>query len=197
MIEGNTNNRLPMNPKMEKQMNIKRAFLISLALMLLPAFASADLGEINITPAPGTAVFVVQKHFTDLNVNTEVTFHMDCDTGQPTEQQRTTSSENPNFEVAFVLDVVPDGDVTCTIYEEPVAGYTAEYDCPQNISDSNSASHCDNNGPSALNCEFSEIESSDTTDGDGDVNYCIIDNAPDPIEVVITKDWVVEGTIGN
>ena len=131
MNEGKTKTNLPRHPKMEKQMNIKRAFLILLATMLLPTLAMAQ--AVTITPAEGTAIFVVQKHFLDGNFDQEVTFHMDCSTGLPTEQQRTVSSEFPGFEVAFVLGDIPtspnQNGVTCTIYEEEVGGYTANYRC--------------------------------------------------------------------
>jgi hypothetical protein len=197
MIEGNTKNTLPKNPKMEKQMKIKRALLTTLSAMLLPASVMAQV--IDIDPAEGTAVFVVQKIFSDRNDETAVTLHMDCTSGNPTEQERTVvpgpGQLHGQFEVAFVLDNIPTDtdEVNCTIYEEPVAGYSAEYRC-FGVSDSEADDSCiDNPGdqsPLATECIFNAVEV-------GDANLCAIRNIPNPAEIEITKEWVVEGSVGN
>jgi len=196
MIEGNTKNTLPKNPKLEKQMKIKRALIITLSAMLLPASAMAQL--IDIEPAEGTAVFVVQKIFQDRNDETAVTLHMDCSSGNPTEQMRTVvpgpGQLHGQFEVAFVLDNIPDtDDVNCSIYEETVGGYSAEYRCFPN-SDSNPDDSCvDNPGtqsPLAVECTYNDVEV-------GDVNLCAIRNVANTAEISITKEWVVDGAGGN
>jgi hypothetical protein len=194
MIEGNTKNTLPKNPKLEKQMKIKRAFLISLSALLLPAAAMAQL-----EPSDGTAVFIVQKQFNDRNDETAVTVHMDCTSGNPTEQQLTVNTDgggqNSQFEVAFVLDNIPDtDDVNCEIYEDTVGGYTAEYRCDPNRSDADVDDVCrdrpDNQNPLATSCMFYDIQP-------GQINYCKIWNNPNTAEISITKEWIVEGAGGN
>ena len=195
MIEGNTKNTLPKNPKMEKQMKIKRALLISLSAMLLPAAAMA---QIDVPPADGTAVFVVQKLFSDRNDETAVTIHMSCTSGNPVEQSRTVvpggGGLHGQFEVAFVLDNIPDTDnVNCTITETPIDGYSAQYRCFPG-SDSDADDSCvdvaDTQVPPATACIFNDVEADDQ-------NLCAIRNNPNPAEIDITKEWVVEGSVGN
>lgn len=202
MIEGNTKNTLPKNPKMEKQMKIKRALLISLSAMVLPAVAMAQPVP-DLEPAAGTAVFIVQKIFQDNNDETAVTLHMDCSSGNPTEQERTVvpgpGRLHGQFEVAFVLDNIPDTeDVNCTIYEEPVAGYSAEYRCFPNSSSNPDDSCIDNPGsqsPLATACVYNDVSASD--DENSEVNLCAIRNIPNTAEISVTKEWVVEGNEGN
>jgi len=197
MIEGNTKNTLPKNPKMEKQMNIKRAFFASLSAMLLPALAFAQ--PVVINPAEGTAVFVVQKIFEDGNDETDVTLHMFCNSGNPTEQQLTVTPDNGifngTFEVAFVLDNIPverNSAITCTIEETPVGGYQGYYSCGgASVSDPDDS--CDvpfGTLGSEVECKYNDVD-------EGDVNYCIIRNVPNTAEISITKEWVVEGSVGN
>ena len=177
-------------------MNMKRAFITSLAAMLIPAAATAQL--IDIEPAEGTAVFVVQKIFQDNNDETAVTLHMDCSSGNPTEQMRTVvpgpGRLHGQFEVAFVLDNIPDTeDVTCNIYEESIGGYSEQYRCFPG-SDSGPSDDCSDNAdlqsPPATSCFFEDVEVND-------VNLCAIRNIPNPAEIDITKEWIVEGAGGN
>jgi hypothetical protein len=187
---------------MEKQMTIKRAFITAMATLALPASLLAQPG-MDIEPAEGTAVFVVQKIFQDRNDETAVTIHMDCSSGNPTEQQRTVvpgpGQLHGQFEVAFVLDNIPDTeDVNCTIYEEPVGGYSQEYRCfPWSSSDPDD-SCVDNPGsqsPLATACVFNDVEATD--EENDEVNLCAIRNIPNPAEIHLTKEWVIEGSQGN
>jgi hypothetical protein len=180
---------------MEKQMKIKRALLISLSAMLLPAAAMAQ----TTIPAPeGTAVFVVQKIFQDQNDETAVTINMSCTSGNPVEQSRTVVPGggflHGQFEVAFVLDNIPDTEnVNCTITETPVAGYYSEYRCFPG-SDSDADDSCVDTAPqtpvAATACIFNDVEVLDQ-------NLCAIRNVPNTATISITKDWVVEGAGGN
>ena len=183
-------------------MNIKRALFAAMATMVLPASLLAQPST-DIVPAPGTAVFVVQKIFQDRNDETAVTIHMDCSSGNPTEQQRTVvpgpGQLHGQFEVAFVLDNIPDTeDVNCTIYEEAVGGYSAEYRCFPWSSSNPDDSCIDNPGtqsPLATACQFNDVEASD--DENDEVNLCAIRNVPNTAEIHLTKEWVVEGSVGN
>ena len=185
-------------------MKMKRAFLISAAAMLMPAAVFAQPAP-ALSPAEGTAVFVVQKIFSDRNDETPVTINMDCSSGNPTEQSRTVvpgpGQLHGQFEVAFVLDNIPDtDDVNCTIYETPVAGYSAEYRCFANASSSDVDPSCEDNpgaqSPLATACIFNDVEPSNDDNGDV-VNLCAIRNIPNPASISITKEWVVEGAGGN
>jgi hypothetical protein len=182
---------------MEKQMNIKRAFLVLMAAMLLPALALAQ--PVIIDPADGTAVFVVQKIFEDGNDETDVTLHMFCNSGNPTEQSLTVTPDNGvfngTFEVAFVLDNIPEesnGPIVCTISETAIGGYQGYYSCG-GASDSDPDEDCDvplGTLGDETECTYNDVEV-------GDVNYCIIRNIPNTAEISITKEWVVEGAGGN
>jgi hypothetical protein len=182
---------------MEKQMNIKRALFALLSAMLLPAMAFAQ--PVIINPAEGTAVFVVQKIFEDGNDETDVTLHMFCNSGNPTEQSLTVTPDNGvfngTFEVAFVLDNIPqerNEAIICTIEETPIGGYQGYYSCG-GASDSDPDESCDvplGTLGDEVECRWSDVD-------EGDVNYCIIRNVPNTAEFSITKEWVVEGAGGN
>jgi hypothetical protein len=148
------------------------------------------------------ATFAVRKRFMDGNDVTPVTFHMDCNNGLPTEQQLTVipdvgDFDRGTFEVNFVVTKFAPGQMDCTVYEEPVGGYTASYVCgsvnnPDQICTDGDESPLDNFGDGP--CFFEDVDSSGAYDS---INYCTIRNYPNPGEIEITKEWIVEGAGGN
>ena len=148
------------------------------------------------------ATFAVRKRFMDGNDVTPVTFHMDCNNGLPTEQQLTVIPDTGDFdrgsyEVNFVVTKFAPGQMDCTVYEEPVAGYTASYVCGSN---NNPGQVCTDGDRSPLDnfgtgpCHFEDVDSSGAYDS---INFCTIRNYPNPGTITITKDWIVEGAGGN
>jgi uncharacterized repeat protein (TIGR01451 family) len=154
--------------------------------------------------ADARATFTVQKEFMDGNDITEATFRIDCNTGLILDQDKTThivpgelySAEN--FEVEFVVTDFTQGAMTCTVWEDPApTGYTPSYDC-----DSNTLATCDTGDESDLDdyfegpCVFNLV---DTTEIGPDPwqHLCVIRNYPNPVPVVINKDWVIEGSGGD
>jgi uncharacterized repeat protein (TIGR01451 family) len=148
------------------------------------------------------ATFAVRKRFMDGNDVTPVTFHMDCNNGLPTEQQLTVipdvgDFDRGTFEVNFVVTKFAPGQMDCTVYEEPVGGYTASYVCG---SVNNPDQECTDGERSTVDdfgtgpCHFEDVDSSGAYDS---INYCTIRNYPNPGELDITKEWVIEGAGGN
>ena len=148
------------------------------------------------------ATFAVRKRFMDGNDETPVTFHMDCNNGLPTEQQLTVfpdtgDFDRGSFEVNFVVTKFAPGEMDCTVYEEPVGGYTASYVCG---SVNNPDQECTDGDDSPLDnfgtgpCFFEDVDSSGAFDS---INYCTIRNYPNPGEIEITKEWIIEGAGGN
>ena len=97
-------------------MNVKRAFLIMAAAMLIPGYAMAQ--EVF------TATFVVTKDFDDNNpMDVEVT--ITCNNGLPLEQSAMISESE---DVAFVVTELSDIDeVECAVTEDSQIGYTPSY----------------------------------------------------------------------
>ena len=190
-------------------MNIKRALISVLALMMLPTVAMA---QIPVTPADGTALLFIQKVFTDGNNETPVTLNLQCTNGQPNQSTVTVYPDDPfqqagifgQMEVGFVIDniaIVGGEGATCTVTEAPVAGYEINYICGPG-SDSDPADHClpDATGPDAneIACEWSDIQSNETNgDEVGDVNRCLITNDVLPVPVEVTKVWDISNAGGD
>lgn len=148
------------------------------------------------------ASFAVRKNFADRNDVTPVTLHMDCNDGETAEQQLTVFPVVNDFgqatlEANFEVSKFTPGQMDCTIYEEPVGGYTAFYECG---SVNNPDQECTNGENSPLDqfgdgpCYFEDVDSSGAYDS---LNFCNIRNVPNPGEVLITKEWSVEGAGGN
>lgn len=148
------------------------------------------------------ATFAVRKRFMDGNDVTPVTFHMDCNNGLPTEQQLTVipdtgEFDRGTFEVNFVVTKFSPGQMDCTVWEEPVGGYAASYVCG---SVNNPDQVCTDGDDSSLDafgdgpCVFEDVE---LAGGYDSINYCTIRNYPNPGEIAITKEWVIEGAGGN
>jgi len=115
------------------------------------------------------ALFQVTKDFTDGNPG-EVEVSISCNTGLILDQSKVISEEES---VTFVLTDFDTGELNCEITETPVSGYDAAY---YNGSTTNS-----------ISCEYSAVE-------EGDFNICRITNTPAPVDIVITKEWVFEGS---
>ncbi|MEJ8566552.1 IPTL-CTERM sorting domain-containing protein [Elongatibacter sediminis] len=93
-----------------------------------------------------------------------------CNTGLPLEQSKNiTEAEG----VEFVVTEFDDGELDCVITEDGATGYDAEYD--------------DGTTTSATSCEYLDVTH-------GDELTCEITNAPSPVDVVIEKNWVFEGS---
>jgi hypothetical protein len=153
---------------MEKQMNLKRAFLIMFAALLMPGLAMA---QIDLS-------FAVTKEFADNNPGSiEVT--ISCNTGLPLTQSASITEMDG---VVFVVTDIPDIDIVeCAITEDGEAGYDALY----SANDVEMLSGCMYDG------------GGDLDNIDPELNTCEIINTPAEVPVVITKDWVITGAGGN
>jgi hypothetical protein len=124
------------------------------------------------------AVFIVQKRFEDNNDITPVELKIKCNTGLPLEQSLTVLPNEGafgQFEVRFIVESFADGALDCEVWEETPPGYSSEYDCQSGSSCSTSAG----SGP----CSFEGV-------GIGQEDLCLIQNRVDPVEVVVTKEWL-------
>jgi len=140
-------------------------------------------------PAPETrATFTVQKVFTDGNDETEVTVNIQCFTGVPLNQSATRTASGGDFEVEFVVESFDDGELDCEVWENDVAGYSADYEVTEDNAESTQDS---DDGADA--CEFEDVSAGGDED---EQNVCVITNSPDPVEVEVCKDWVIEGSDG-
>jgi subtilisin-like proprotein convertase family protein len=144
--------------------------------------AGADTGNMNNwsldldcfgQPQEGDALFFVSKQFADGN-NESVTVQMQCDSGNPT-QQEVTLVPNNNFVAGFVLSNIPDDtNVTCTIREVAVSGaYVTDYTMSGPSGEGISETECTFEGPLQ-----------------DEVNSCRIVNSPKPVEVTVSKEWI-------
>jgi hypothetical protein len=127
----------------------------------------------------GNGRFIVSKEFTDGNTG-EVMVTLSCDTGLPLEQSFMISGDT---NVAFVVTSFESGAMNCSVTEESVANYMATYTASGD-------SENDDSIPDNPGCHFFAIDG-------GDVNSCAITNAPGPVEVEITKEWVFDGAGGD
>jgi hypothetical protein len=159
-------------------MNFKRAFIVMMALMLLPVVAFAQ----GVRPAPGTAVIGVNKVFSDGNDETMVTMTLECTSGTIAPAS-VTYLPSDGVEHGFVVSNIPVGpNNVCTVKEIPIAGYWSEARCTL---DGVPNADCQ---PDAVAvdrlsyCQFDNVQA-------GDVARCDIRNNPTPVEVEVTKMW--------
>ena len=149
-------------------MNIKRAFLVLAAALLLPGLALAqDFGP---------ATFTVDFNFEDFNDWDETVARISCNGGLPLNNQQDVRNGST---ITFVL-TFPDegiGAAECVITVDPVGGYHAKY-----------LAFGDSGLPtpdiSLINCLYNNINSDDA-------NFCEIDMEVDPVTVVLTKEWII------
>jgi hypothetical protein len=122
--------------------------------------------------APSQARIWVSKVFTDGNPG-EIEVALRCNTGLPLEQ---TFDISPGHPVAFVVTNYNDGELDCTVTEEGEAGYSGSYDDGTIVTDTA--------------CEFLDIAAIAEL-------RCEITNTPAPVNLDITKEWVIEGHAGD
>ncbi|HMB58718.1 MAG TPA: IPTL-CTERM sorting domain-containing protein [Xanthomonadales bacterium] len=116
--------------------------------------------------------FRVIKDFADDNP-AEVEVTLNCFTGLPITQSQTISEAQ---DVNFIVESFADGELDCNVTESDVTGYMASYD--------------NGVGLSGENCEYTDVVF-------GQVNTCTIINTPEPVEVSVYKDWIIEGEGGD
>ena len=155
-------------------MNLKRAFLILIAAMLLPGLAMAQQ----------TVRFAVEKEFADDNPGSiEVT--LTCNTGLPLTQSKDITAIDG---VMFVVEEMPfvDGDLVdgaeCVITEDGEVGYTGLYTANLGL---------DGEDISANGCMYDAGGLIDNLLPD--LNTCHILNTPALVPVNVTKEWVTAG----
>jgi len=123
----------------------------------------------------------VQKQFTDGNNITPVTFNFKCTSGTVLNPSKTIFPDEDGFgpyQVSFNVGNLPSGAVECDITEEPVVGYTPEYECESGAACSTS----EGAGP----CLFQSVRT-------GQTGYCTVRNQVDPVEITVTKEWLYAG----
>lgn len=127
----------------------------------------------------GSARFAVTKDFTDGNPG-DVSVRLDCNTGLILDQDKLISEADGDPAVVFVVTDFDGGELNCTVTEDSVTGYETSY----------SASGDSTNSSETDGCEF-------TAAAAGDENACLITNTPAPVDVVINKEWVFDGSSGS
>jgi hypothetical protein len=129
----------------------------------------------------------VQKYFSDGNSDQDVTVNIQCFTGLPLNQSQTVNPDNNGeFEVEFVVESFDQGELDCNVWEDDVPGYTGSYAAESNVSP--------DYGSTDEGCFFHDIDSSNAGE---EQNLCVITNDPNPVEVYVTKDWVIDGQGGD
>jgi hypothetical protein len=148
------------------------------------------------TPAEGSAVLAIQKVFADGNDETDVTLTLECSSGSYAPTQVTVTAD-VGLNHAFVVNQIPlvEGDgVDCTVVEQPIAGYSAQYRCPTVDSMSATDPSCEPDGGAVpednFACVWTNVQA-------GDSNNCLIVNDPLPVEVAVTKVWDVSNMGGD
>jgi len=138
-------------------------------------------GGCAITNSPlARATFRVTKDFTDDNPS-EVLVAIDCNTGLILDQTKLISEGD---DVVFVVTDYEPGELNCDISEEIPAGYSPTYSASVLDGQSDVEPADDDSG-----CQFDSV----VTGG----FQCSIVNTPDPVDVVIDKVWVIEGSGGD
>jgi len=127
----------------------------------------------------GAARFVVTKTFAD-GSDQDVTVTLTCNTGLPLTQSFDISPGNP---VGFVVTSYESGEMDCVVTEGGADAYVATY-----VASGDSQS--DDDISDAPGCHFFAV-------GGGDGNLCEITNAPAPVDVVIEKEWIIDGAVGD
>jgi len=134
----------------------------------------------SVEDGPGTrATFRVTKDFTDDNPS-EVLVALDCNTGLILDQSKLISEGD---DVTFVVTEFDPGELNCDVSEEVPEGYSPSYDA--SILDGQANEPTDDD----TGCQFKDVS--------GGGFQCSIVNTPDPVDVVIDKVWVIEGSGGD
>jgi len=131
----------------------------------------------TLTNAPVRATFRVTKIFDDGNAADEISVAIDCNTGLLLDQEK--SLRNGEW-VEFVVTSFTEGVLQCTITEDGQAGYSGVY---QNLT-----------VPGApVESDESCFYAAENIVGNS-AHECMITNSPDPVDVVITKEWLYPGS---
>ena len=181
-------------------MNIKRALIVLMTLMFLPALVLADdVPDVPaITPAPGTANIAVAVWFDDENDELPVDITLKCTTGDydgsPVTLDPASQDPDPLIKT-FVIDNIPESEVgnVCTVKQTPVDGYETKAECfaVEYSGDGNPEPDMDCYDPEKEKfrlsfCQFDDVNS-------GEVGYCELTNEVLPVDVEVTKIWDVSG----
>ena len=181
-------------------MNIKRALIVLMTLMLVPALASAQLSikPPAITPAPGTANIAVAVLFDDDNNELPVDITLKCTTGDydgsPVTLDPATQEYDPMTHI-FIIDGIPESQLgnVCTVKQTVAEGYQTKATCAthpfSSASDTEEAEDCDTDTGFKKRIAYCEYDSVDT----GDVALCPLYNYVLPVDVEVTKIWDVSG----
>jgi len=171
-------------------MNIKRALIAVMALMLLPAMASAQ----GITPAPGTANIAVLAAFEDGNFETEMEVTLKCTSGDYNGNPVSINSIYEEDFHIFVVDNIPVGpDNVCTVKAAPVDGYETLAACDDIVGNPQPEEDCYNPEKEKFRLSYCQFNNVST----GDVGLCFLINLPLPVDVEVTKTWDISGTGGD
>jgi hypothetical protein len=148
-------------------------------------FISGSASDVDLTdnhacddPNVGKILFRVTKHFTDGNAM-DVNVQLVCNTGLPLKQN---FNINENDDVVFVITDVGTTPLFCDVFETEPSGYVPVY---QASSITGVATISDDE----LGCHYDEVI--------GGEFLCEITNAPDPVDVLIEKLWMIEGSGGD
>jgi len=124
------------------------------------------------------ATFRVIKDFTDDNpMDVEVT--IDCNTGLILDQNKDISEDS---DVEFVVTSFDQGELNCTVSEQPVTGYLPAYSAF--VTTGLGLVSSDLEG-----CHFEEVVSGQFV--------CVIVNTPGLVDIEIEKLWVFDGSDGR
>ena len=127
----------------------------------------------------GAAGFAVTKTFAD-DSDEDVTVTLTCNTGLPLQQSFDISPGDP---VLFVVTSFEDGLMDCVVTEGDADAYVTTYVASgdsQNVDDD----------PDEPGCHFLAVAW-------GDRNLCEITNSADLVDVVIEKEWVIDGAVSD
>jgi hypothetical protein len=127
--------------------------------------------------AESRATFLVTKDFTDGNPG-QVEVAIDCNTGLILDQSKEISEGQS---VEFVVTEFTAGQLSCEISEVVPAGYSPTYGVDGNQGGTAGGVTSDDEG-----CQFIEVV--------GGAFACQVVNTPDPVDIVITKEWIFEGS---
>ncbi len=128
--------------------------------------------SVTVAPTATRATFKVTKYFADGNDEDEITVSIDCNTGLILDQDK--DLEDGEW-VEFVVTDYTDGTLNCTITEDGLAGYAGEY-YNVTLDTTNNES-----------CEYLDVT------GEESAFECEITNSPLPVNITVTKDWIIEG----
>ncbi len=120
----------------------------------------------------GRASFTVTKDFTDDNP-AAVEVNISCNTGLPLDQSKMITEEEG---VTFIVTEYDPGEMDCVITETVPNGYIPDY--------------YDGDTNSDTRCLYENVA------GAAEL-VCEITNTPGAVDVVIEKDWIIDGNGGN